>query len=322
MEPHHVTNWVPGIIVLAVGLGAAILFVLSQRRSASPTRNTDDLDERYNRLIAQLKDHAAAKHLLPPAEWQAEQARLEQAAASVLRERGGVTHETTKAQARAERLIKEKAADTGLMAKNPALKGALLGGAVVAFFAVLGVLLTQQTKDRLDGMGPTGKDPAAEAGQQRPPMQQADNTERLKELRARVQANPDDIETLSDVAGEMIKVQAFDDAFPIVERASGLDPFHVQTRIWRAVLEAVDGKPLPAVDELEHLGDTYDGAYKARLYAGLIAMETNQEPRALAQLEKFMNEAPQKDQPPFIRMAVMELRQALAGAQQQPQAGP
>jgi hypothetical protein len=310
MEPHNATNWVPGIIVLAIGLFGAILFVLSQRKTTPAAKGTDDLDERYNRLLAQLKEHAAGKHLLPAADWQAEQTRLEQAAAAVLRERGGLKHEETKAQARAEKLAKDAAADTGFFAKNPALKGAFLGGGVVAFFAVLGVLLTQQTQERREGMGATGKDPAAEAG--RPPMQQpVDNSARVKEIRARVQASPDDIEVLADAAGELIKLQQFEDAFPIVERASGMDPFHVQTRIWRAVLEAVDGKPLPAVDELEHLGDTYDNAYKARLYAGMIALETNQEPRALAQLEKFVAEAPPKDQPPFVRMAIGELRQAL-----------
>jgi tetratricopeptide (TPR) repeat protein len=311
MEPHNATNWVPGIIVLAIGLFGAILFVLSQRKSAPPPKSMDDLDERYNRLLAQLKEHAAGKHLLPAADWQAEQARLEQAAAAVLRERGGLKHEENKAQARAEKLAKDAAADTGFFAKNPALKGALVGGGVVAFFAVLGVLLTQQTQERREGMGPTGKDPAAEAGVRGPMQQPPDNTAAVNAIRARVQANPDDIEVLSDAAGELIKLQQFQDAFPIVERASGIDPFHVQTRIWRAVLEAVDGKPLPAVDELEHLGDTYDNAYKARLYAGMIALETNQEPRALTQLEKFVNEAPPKDQPPFVRMAIGELRQAM-----------
>src|SRR4051794_2839491 len=108
MEPAHVTNWVPGIIVLAVGLFSALLFALNQRKSTPPTKNTDDLDERYGTLIAQLKEHAAAKHLLPAAEWQAEQARLETSAAAVLRERGGLTHDTNKAQARAAKLQQDK----------------------------------------------------------------------------------------------------------------------------------------------------------------------------------------------------------------------
>src|SRR5262245_31761575 len=120
MEAHNATNWAPGIIVLAIGLFGAILFVLSQRKAAPPAKNTDDLDERYRSLLGALKEHAAAKHLLPAADWQAEQTRLEQAAAAVLRERGGVKHEATKAQARAEKLAADKAADTGFFARNPA----------------------------------------------------------------------------------------------------------------------------------------------------------------------------------------------------------
>src|SRR5439155_19934547 len=129
------------------------------------------------------------------------------------------------------------------------------------------------------GEGLTGGNPGMK-GSPAPMQQPQQNADaKINQLRERAQANPDDIDNLADIAGEMIKIQAFDDAFPIVARASGIDPFHVQTRIWRAVLDAVDGQPLPALDELEHLASTYDGAYKARLYAGLVAMETKQERR-------------------------------------------
>ena len=116
------TNWVPGVLVLALGLGAAILFVLSAKKGRGATpKPTEDLEQRYQALLAALKEHAAAKHLLPAEAWQAEQTRLEQAAAQVLRARAGTEHELLKAKARAERL--EKAQPAG----NPALKGALVG---------------------------------------------------------------------------------------------------------------------------------------------------------------------------------------------------
>jgi len=308
MNP-HLTNWTPGIIVLAAALGAAILFVLNSKKGAAKeAKAPEDLDERYNALLAQLKEHAANKHLAPEAEWQAEQTRLELAAAAVLREKAGASHEATKAAARAEKLAKAQAASTG----GSTLRGALIGGGVVAFFAVLGFVLTQQSTARVDGAGMTGTNPAEVAGTQGAPMQnRPDPQKEIDRLRKQAEESPDDIEVLAKTAGELIKLQAFNEAFPIVTRASGIDPYHVQTRIWRAVLDAVDGQAMSAVADLEHLGDSYEGAYKARLYAGLISLELEQPERALKQLELYLAEAPQSEQPPFIAMSVQRLKQQL-----------
>ena len=305
MNP-HVTNWTPGILVLAAALAAAVLYLLNAKKEASKAKVApEDLDERYNTLLAALKEHGANKHLMPEPEWQAEQTRLELAAASVLREKAGAKHEADKKAARAEKLSQAQAANPG----NATLRGALMGGGIVAFFVVLGFVLTQQVSPRTDGDIMTGGAPT----DARPPMQnRPDPKVEIEKLRKQAEARPDDIEVLADVAGQLIKLQAFGEAYPIVTRASGIDPYHVQTRIWRAVLDAVDGQGLQAVDELEHLGDTYEGAYKARLYAGLISLEADQPQRALKQLELYLVEAPASEQPPFIRMSVEQLKQQLA----------
>lgn len=312
MNP-HVTNWTPGIIVLAAALAAAVLFVLSAKKTGGggaekPRQTPEDLDERYKALLAALKEHVANKHLMAEGEWLAEKTRLETAAAAVLREKAGAQHETVKAQARAEKLAAAKAANPG----NAGLRGALIGGGVVAFFALLGFILTQQTTARVEGQGMTGTNPAEMGG--RPPMQAQgpDPKVEIERLRKLAEASPEDVDVLADVGGQLIKLQAFNEAFPIVTRASGLDPYHVQTRIWRAVLDAVDGQAITAIDDLEALGDRYEGAYKARLYAGLISLETDQPQRALRQLELYLVEAPEKEQPPFIRMSVQQLKAQLA----------
>lgn len=310
----HSTNWTPGFIALAVAIAVAYLFVRSFRASSAASdkkpgdgASPEDLDERYRALLASLKEHAAGKHLMPEAQWQAEQTRLEQAAAAVLREKAGAKHEALKAQARAEKLEKARAEGSGFFAKNPALRGALVGGLGVGFFVVLGFVLTNQTSTRVDP-----------PMQNRPPMAAAAKADPAKEIAAlvdRAQKNPDDIDVLADVSGQLVKLQAFNEAYPIVMRASGLDPFHVQTRIWRAVLEAVDGQALTALTELEHLASSYPGAYKARLYAGLIALDAEQQQRALTQLEAYLVEAPPAEQPPFIAMSVQQLKAQLAQQQ-------
>ncbi len=315
MNP-HVTNWTPGIIVLAAALAAAVLFLLSGKKAGpekkAADKTPDDLDERYKSLLAALKEHAASKHLMPEAEWQAEQTRLELAAAAVLREKSGASHEAVKAQARAEKLAKAQAA-AAANPGNATLRGALIGGGVVGFFVLAGFLLTQQSSTRVEGGTMTGTNPAEMGGT--PPMQpqRPDLQKEVEKLRKTAEAHPEDVDVLADVAGQLIKLQAFNEAYPIVTRASGIDPYHVQNRIWRAVLEAVDGQALTAIEDLEQLGDKYEGAYKARLYAGLIALETEQPQRALKQLELYLVEAPASEQPPFIRMSVQQLRAQLGG---------
>ena len=56
----HETNWLPGILVLAMGGLAALLFVLFGRKGgpvaavATGSATSDDLDTRYQALLAQL----------------------------------------------------------------------------------------------------------------------------------------------------------------------------------------------------------------------------------------------------------------------------
>ena len=104
MEPHQTTNWMPGIIAAGSALLAAITFLLVSLRKhtpVAPPNSSEDLETRYQAMILQLKEHAANRHIHSAEAWATEQARLEQAAAAVLREKAGVKHDALKAEARA-----------------------------------------------------------------------------------------------------------------------------------------------------------------------------------------------------------------------------
>jgi hypothetical protein len=105
----------------------------------------------------------------------------------------------------------------------------------------------------------------------------------------------------------------FDDAFPLIQRGTILDPYNVRIRICRAVLEAVDGKTMPALLDLEHLGATYDDAYDAHLYAGMLAMDLHDLKKARSELQAYVDSAPASTQPPMIRAAIGQIDQELAG---------
>ena len=315
MNPQHVTNWVPGLMMLGVGLAAALAYLFGSKRlqSDAPKPETlDDLDARYQLLLGELRQHVANKHLLPLEDFNREKTRLEMAAADVLRSRDGKRHEETKKQARAE---KQAVAAPTFGSKNPALMGALVGGAVVAFFALLGYQLTQSSTERTDGMQATGAVPPGGGGG---PMQQPRADPKLEALANRVQSNPGDVDAVADLAVHLIRRQAFEEARPLVDRATLLDPFHPRGRVGRAVVRALEGDLPGAIVDLEALASRYPEAYDARMFAGMLAMEDNDQRRALMNLELYVALAPQSEQPPMMRMAVIQLKQEL-NAPQQPQ---
>lgn len=314
MNPHE-TNWLPGVVVLGAGLLAALIFALNSQRKvkpAPPPSSAADLEARYLALLNQLKEHAAAKHLMTAADWEKEQARLEQAAAQTLREKAGVKHEELKAEARAEKRATAAAGPQaqGFWAQNPSLKGAVWGAAVVLFFVALGYGLSTQSSDRRDGQSITGVVPPGGMPAQQQEEPQVDP--KLRSLMQRAQANPDDIDVLADAASELVKRQMFDDAAPMIQRGTLIDPYHVRMRICRAVLDAVEGESKPALDELIHLGATYDDAYDAHLYAGMLAMELKDLRQARDQFQLYVDTAPQSTQPPMIRSAIAQIDQELS----------
>ncbi len=306
------TNWTPGLVVLGFGIAGAAVYLLTSRRlkNDAPTGGTaDDLQAKYDSLLIELKEHIANKHLQQGPEWETERARLEQAAAAVLREKSQLKHEALKAEARASTTTQAASTDTSFFARNPALKGGLIGGAVVAFFVFLGWQLGQQSKPREEGMTATGAvPPGARAAPQQPEMDT-----QIPILMEAVKKAPEDAEVLANLSMYMIRKQAFDEARQFVQRGTLLDPFHVRTRVARTVLAAVDGDAESAQAELERLGTVYPEAYEGLMYAGLIAVEQNDSPRALKNLEAYVAVAPQAEQPPFLRMALAQLRQKPPG---------
>jgi hypothetical protein len=299
------TNWVPGLVVLGAGVAASLAYLLSTRRAGGTTASTttDDLDATYQRLLAELKEHVANKHLLPAEAWAQEKSRLEQAAAAALRERDGVRHEAAKQEARREKKVQAAAQSTGFFATHPALGGALIGGAVVAFFSYLGLSVSDPRNARPEAMG--GAPMAA------PPTPPVDA--KLEALAAQVKANPDDVDALAGLALRLIGQQRFDEARPLVFRAAIVDPYHVRGRVGRAVMRAVDGDLGGARRELERLGGNYPEAYEGHLYAGMLALEQNDERQAVRDLELYVSTAPPAEQLPFVRMELERMKAGLSG---------
>jgi cytochrome c-type biogenesis protein CcmH/NrfG len=310
------TNWAPGLAVLASGVALFVLFLLIQwrRRGAAPKPPDEalaNLDRRAQILIEQLKELNVDRHQLGDERYAAEKARLEQEAAAALRARdehaqGKKVPKPKKREAPAP-VAETAAARKGFASQHPQWVGALWGGGVVLFFVVLGLVLTREEKPRMDAQPPTGARPPMAAA---PPAQQ-DEDAQLREALARLAEHPEDLELAARLGHELIRRQRFDEAQRITEQSLGVDPFHIEHRIHRAVLRSAQGQSSQALEELQHLAVTYPHAEEALLFMGGLRMETGDRRGALNAFERFLAEAPPDDVPPQLPEVLAQLRSSL-----------
>ena len=157
------SHWIPGIVVLSLGLIAGALYLLFGRKpgAAGPTDLVSDAQRRVDSLLAQLREHESEKHQLDSAAWQAEHDRLEQAAAAAMRARDELAKapektSTGRGKKPAASAPAAPAVPSGFFGRHPQLVGAAWGAAVVVFFGALGLWLSQDQKPREAGETATG----------------------------------------------------------------------------------------------------------------------------------------------------------------------
>jgi len=305
------TQWLPGMIALAIGLAIGIAFLFRLRQQgARPAPDADgrlaDLERAAQLILDQLKELVADRHHLEAAQFDAEKNRLEQEAAAALRARDeyarGNAIPAQVGERAAAAATAAAPAPQGWLARHPQLKGALWGAGVVLFFVALGLFLGQEQKPRQDGAGATGKTPPmASAGE---PQEDPG----LKEAMANYQAHPDSVEAIAALCHELINRQEFQEATRLTERGLGLDPFHIENRIHRAILAAIEGNREKGEKVLAHLADAYPDAYEGRLYLGLLALQSGEQRVALDNFERYAAEAPVNEQPPRLAEGIEMLR--------------
>jgi tetratricopeptide (TPR) repeat protein len=316
------TNWVPGIIALAVSLLCGLGYLLLQRRKGGmpstpePQRDgaLDDLERRAQSLIEQLKELVADKHNLSPERFEAEKARLEREAAAALRARDEYRQKKKPGKdggstAPAPGQAAPAPAPTGFGARNPQLVGAMWGAGIVLFFGTLGYLLVSNQRTREEGMEASGRVPPnssmqGQQQQQMPPQEDA----QLAEAKERLAKDPTDLEASGFVGHELIRNRQLDEAEKVTKRALALDPFHIESRVHLGVLNAIRGDVTNAEKELQELADLWPGAQEALLFLGFIHLQTGDRAKALEYFERFSVEVPAENQPPGLDAAIAQLR--------------
>jgi hypothetical protein len=184
-----------------------------------------------------------------------------------------------------------------------------MGGAVVLFFGVLWFSMQAATRPRDDGMSATGMVPGGTPAQPQEPQRD----EKLEALLKSVQTSPDDVDVLAEAGLYLISKQGFEEGRPFIQRATMLDPFHVKTRVGRAIFVAVDGDVSGSVAELERLAALYPDGYPGTLYAGMLALDQNDPGRAVKNFERYLETAPPSEAPPMLRSAIAQIKREMSG---------
>ena len=299
------TNWLPGIIVLAIALGGGLLalFKLWRKRETPATRaeRIAELDDQAHRLMDQLRELNADRHQLTDEQFAQEKRRLETAAAAALRQKDEIA---AKGQVKTASGPAAKPASPGVLAQHPQLKGALWGGGIVLFFVALGLFLTQEQKPRTEGREATGKAPGGAEPERR-------ESPEIKAALDRLQQHPEDPDAAIAAAHELINVQDWSQASQLTERAAGVVPFNLENRIHRAFLKAPQGNAQQSLSELEHLFETYPDSYEALLYHGAVELQVGNPRAALGSFERYAVEAPANQQTPMLQQGIAMLRKQL-----------
>lgn len=307
------SHWIPGLVVLSLGLIAGALYLLFGRKSAaaSPGDQATDAQRRVDSLLSQLREHQAEKHQTDPAAWEQEHDRLERAAAEAMRARDGVVGAPGNAPAGKGATVPPPAAPTGFFGRHPQLVGAAWGGAVVVFFGALGLWLSQEQKPRGEGETATGT-----VGRGGPGAPGGEGEDRdFQTALARVRDNPGgDLALTGEVIRELIGRSDFQQALELNERALGADPFRTELRVHRAFLKVVQGEKEAGMAELGRLADLYPDGSSALIFRGMVHMQAQEPREALKDFESYLAVTPPQNVPPQLRAGVAQLRQQVTGA--------
>jgi hypothetical protein len=309
------THWIPGIVVLSLGLIAGALYLFFGRKSAAstPSDQVSDAQRRLDSLLSQLREHQGEKHQQDPTSWQEEQDRLERAAADAMRARDDVTRSPEPGSGRKGKKgpPEPTPAPSGFFGRHPQLVGGAWGAGVVIFFGALGLWLSQDQKPRGAGetaTGTVGRGGPSGAGAE------ADDSDFQSAL-ARTRNNPGgDLTLTSEVIRELISRSDFPQAQEINERALAADPFRTDLRIHRAFLQVVQGQREAGMAELGRIADLYPDGTSALIFRGMVHMQDQQPKAALEDFEGYLAVTPPQQVPPQLRAGVAQLRRQVTGA--------
>jgi len=276
-------TWGPPLLVLLLGVIVGLVVAMRTRPGASHARAADReaLLARKEGLLEQLRALEADRGSLTPAEWEGRREALLAEGADALRALDALE-------------VAAGPLDAGAVAGADASAGAAgassrrLGWAVgvLAFFALLGVVLTEASRPRAQGGSMTGGGPdeaaAAAAGAPAPERPE------VGAARAALAANPQDLAALNLLSYEALLVRDFQTAMGHIEVARQLAPEDPDVLTHLAILQIAVGMADRAEPSLEAAAAARPTSGKPLLWLGLLRAQLGRTDDAKATLERAL----------------------------------
>lgn len=297
------TNWVPGLVVAAIGAVGGILLAMRTRGGApavDPRPFVEvkrDLLARKDELLALIRELDDTRDSRDPAVYAAERAKLEAEAAETLRKLEG--------EAPAAGAAPPPPPPSTPPRGNPALVGALWGAMGTAVLGLVVWGLSQNAAPRNEGQSMTGGPamggggrPSARASsegaggaggiefQAMPEAMTGPPSAEIAALKAAVEQKPDDLEAKNDLGHAMIAANDIMAAFRLAEEVVKKEPENPEARTHQGVV-------LMSIGDMQMAGKLFDKvlakepAFSEALgYRGAVSWQTGDTEGAIATWEK------------------------------------
>jgi len=321
----HGTDWLPGILALALGLvGGAVLWLRHKGAAAVPAfdpqkEHMNELRVRRDSLIARLREIGAT----PPPELAAEKRDLELEIAKVLRSIGEAERAAVAAIEKARNgngaASHPDAGVTGagFFASRPVLRGFLWGAGTASFLFLLVFFVGDMaTPGKLGGppMGPAGVMGASADGAEAPDPE-------LDQLRATVAAHPQDVEMKLDLAQALLFRDRLLEAFNVVQEVTKVAPDNPRAITYEGVVRLAMGQQERSMELLDRAVQLDPMLTEAWVRRGLAAFDMGRYQVAVDSWERALEQRP--DGRAALQPVIAEAKARLAGdAPEQPAAAP
>jgi cytochrome c-type biogenesis protein CcmH len=288
------TSWVPGALVLAVGLIAGWVFARQLRRGVAPAkgRNRDrdraleitDLEARRDELYERLRE----PDLNP-----VDREDLEKAAARTLQrldELGARRLERTEPERPAEEEPAPAAAASASQAR-PFVLGFAYGIGLILVVGALIYWAVRDAKPTDDGQpapmaGAQTDDPHADLADLSP-----EAAAMMQALTARLQANPGDVDARRELALLLLSIGRFFEAFEEAETVLAAVPEDSGALYVQAVVRLTMGQIEPGTELLERALASNPRHLESLIARGIVHLQSGDQAQALALWERGLEEA-------------------------------
>lgn len=290
-------TWGPPLLVLLLGVIVGLVVAMRARPGGSVARAADReaLLARKEGLLEQLRALEADRGALTPAEWEARREGLLAEGAETLRALDAL-----------DALGPAAPPADASAAGAPGAASRRLGWAfgVLAFFALLGVVLTEATRPRTEGGSMTGGGP--DEGAAAAPAAAAPERPEVVAARAALAANPQDLAALNLLAYEALLVRDFQSAMGHIEVARQLAPDDPDVLTHLAILQIAVGMADRAEPSLEKAAAARPASGKPLLWLGLLRAQLGRTDEAKATLERALTLELRPDERQFAAALLAE----------------